>query len=235
MCGAAWNHLRKLRPTFASIRAVAFDLDGVLLDTETINVRAAYEAFAAAGHPLLPEDAAEIVGRHPIDYGPVLARRRGLPEEELPALQLEQGVRYRTIWSREATLFPGARAAIAASRNRGLPTALATSSGREGVEEALRRFDLREAFDVVLTKDDVTERKPSPEIYLTAAARLGVTPPSLLVLEDSEFGVRAALDAGACCIAVASPYTPAAAVAGAHARVETVGQLWRWFEEGRLG
>jgi HAD superfamily hydrolase (TIGR01509 family) len=219
----------------ARIRAVAFDLDGVLLDTETINVRAAFEAFAAAGAPLRPEDAAEIVGRHPVDYGPVLARRRGLPEEALPGLQLEQGVRYATIWRRDAVLLPGAREAIEAARGRGLPTALATSSGRAGVEEALTRFDLRDAFDVVLTKDDVTQRKPDPEIYMLAAERLGVRPPALLVLEDSEFGVRAALAAGTYCVAVASPYTPAESVAGAQARVESLGQLERWFEEGRFG
>ena len=88
------------------IRAVAFDLDGVLLDTESINVRAAFEAFAAAGFPLKPSDAAEIVGRHPVDYGPVLARRRGLPEGALPGLQLEQGVRYAEIWRRDAVLLP---------------------------------------------------------------------------------------------------------------------------------
>lgn len=219
----------------APIRAVAFDLDGVLLDTETINVRAAFEAFAAAGVPLRPEDAAEIVGRHPVDYGPVLARRRGLPEEALHGLQLEQGVRYQAIWRRDAVLLPGAREAIDAARGRGLPTALATSSGRAGVEEALAKFDLRDAFDVVLTKDDVARRKPDPEIYLLAAQRLGVTPPALLVAEDSEFGVRAALAAGTYCVAVASPYTPAEAVAGAQARVESMGQLGRWFEEGRFG
>lgn len=207
------------------VRAVVFDLDGVLLDTETINVRAASESFAALGHPLAPEDAAAIVGRHPIDYVPELMRRRSVPRELAGDLGRDQSARYLRLWRDEARLLPGAREALAAARARGLRVGLATSSGRAGVEEALDRFGLRDAFDVTLTKDDVAARKPDPEIYVTAARRLGVAPSAMLVVEDSEHGVRAAKAAGAPCVALRSAHTPVERVSGADAIVASLEEL----------
>lgn len=201
------------------VRAVVFDLDGVLLDTETINVRAAFEAFAQLGHPLAAEDAATIVGRHPVDYVPELMRLRAVPRDLAGALGADQSARYFRLWREQAQLLPGAREALAAARRRGLAVGLATSSGRAGVEEALDRFGLRQAFDVTLTKDDVAVRKPDPEVYLTAVARLVVPASAMLVVEDSEPGVRAAKAAGAPCVAVRSPHTPAQRLAAADAIV----------------
>lgn len=207
------------------LRAVVFDLDGVLLDTETINVRAASEAFAALGHPLASEDAAAIVGRHPVDYLPELMRRRGLPEELAASLGRDQSARYARLWREEARLLPGAREALAAARRRSLRVGLATSSGRAGVEEALDRFALRAAFDLTLTKDDVAARKPDPEIYTTAASRLGIEPAAMLVVEDSEYGVRSAKGAGARCVALRSPHTPIERIDGADAVIDSLEEL----------
>ncbi len=206
-------------------RAVAFDMDGVLIDTESVNVRAAFEAFEAAGRPLDPGDAAEIVGRHPVDYNPVLLRRHALPADLQPRLAREQNRLYDLYWRLEARLTDGAREALAAVRSRGLSCALATSSGRAGVEEALDRFGLRGAFDVTLSKDDVAARKPAPEIYLRAAELLGVPPSGLLVVEDSEYGVRAAKDAGARCVAVLTPHTPPQRIAAADAIIASLREL----------
>ncbi len=192
----------------SQIRAVAFDLDGVLLDTETINVRAAFDGFAAYGHPLDDADAGEIVGRHPVDYVPVLARRHGVPIAILHSITRRQSETYFRLWREEAGLMEGAREALQACKDRGFPVALATSSGRAGVEEALDRFSLRPFFDVTLTKDDVTARKPDPEIYRVAAERLGVVPQALLVVEDSAHGIRSAKEAGALCASVEALVRP---------------------------
>jgi HAD superfamily hydrolase (TIGR01509 family) len=189
-------------PDLSNIRAVAFDLDGVLLDTETINVRAAFDGFAAFGHPLDEADAGEIVGRHPVDYVPVLAKRHGVPDRVLDAITRRQGETYFRLWREEAGLMEGTVEALSACRDLGFPVALATSSGRAGVEEALDRFSLRPFFQVTLTKDDVRARKPDPEIYRTAAELLGVSPGELLVVEDSAHGIRSAKGAGAVCASV---------------------------------
>lgn len=186
----------------SEIRAVAFDLDGVLIDTETINVRAAFEGFEAHGYPLDPSDAVAIVGRHPIDYVPDLARRHAVPGSLLPSITRRQSEVYFRLWKEDARLLDGALEALDACRERGYPLALATSSGRASVEEALDRFGLRPYFAATLTKDDVSARKPDPEIYLLAAERLGVAPRNLLVLEDSPHGIRSAKLAGAMCVGV---------------------------------
>lgn len=186
----------------SEIRAVAFDLDGVLIDTETINVRAAFDGFEAHGHPLDPADAAVIVGRHPVDYVPDLALRHAVPERLLPSITHRQSETYFRLWKEEARLLDGALEALDACRDRGYPLALATSSGRASVEDALDRFGLRPYFTATLTKDDVSVRKPDPEIYLLAAKRLGVPPAYLLVVEDSPHGIRSAKAAGSTCVGV---------------------------------
>jgi len=85
---------------------------------------------------------------------------------------------------------------------RGLLLGVASSSRGSSVLPYLRQFSLAELFDVVVTADDVTEVKPSPELYLLAARRLGVDPASVVAFEDSARGVRAAKAAGAFCVAV---------------------------------
>ena len=84
----------------------------------------------------------------------------------------------------------------------GIPKAIATSSGRELVDEVLLRFDLRRRFQFILTAEDITHGKPHPEIYLAAAERFGIGPRQMLALEDSQNGCRAAAAAGAFTVAV---------------------------------
>jgi HAD superfamily hydrolase (TIGR01509 family) len=188
------------------IRAVVFDLDGVLLDSESINVRAAFEAFASFGHPLDEADVARIVGRHPMDYAVELMRQHGVPESAGAELRRIQEEAYQRLWNEGARLLDGAEVALHAVRARGLKTGLATSSGRGSVQEALDRFGLQDAFDATLTLDDVAARKPDPEIYLRASERLGVVPDAMLVVEDSCHGITAAKAARAWCVAVRTPW-----------------------------
>jgi HAD superfamily hydrolase (TIGR01509 family) len=207
------------------VAAVAFDLDGVLIDTETINVRSALDGFARHGYALPAEAAGDIVGRHPDDYGPVLARRFGVPAEALPRIREVQQELYDRR-CREASLLKDAAAeTLALLSGRGLRLALATSSSRREVEECFARFALDGYFEVSLTKDDVTRRKPDPEMYLTCARRLGLAPARMLVVEDSEHGVRAAKAAGAPCIAVRTPHTPAERISAADGKIDSLREL----------
>jgi len=207
------------------LNAVVFDLDGVLVDTEAINLRAAFDAFAAVGRSLDASDAALIVGRHPVDYAPELMRRHGVPTDQYDDLVRNQGIRYEELWRRDARLTEGAVEALTVARAAGLRVGLATSSDRRGVEEALDRFDLRRFFDVTLSKDDVGARKPDPEIYRRAAERLGVPAAAMLVVEDSRHGIRAAKAAGAPCVAVRTPHTPEERLAEADVRIGSLLEL----------
>ncbi len=98
------------------------------------------------------------------------------------------------------------------ARDSGCRTALATMSYREEALHVLRSLDIEESLDEVLTREDVQNPKPDPEIYLLAAQKLEVQPQDCLVLEDSPSGVRAGVAAGMNVIAVATPFT----IAGLH-------------------
>jgi HAD superfamily hydrolase (TIGR01509 family) len=109
----------------------------------------------------------------------------------------------------------GLFALLARLERRGLPRAVATSSRRAYAATLLERHGLAGHFAFVLSGEDVTRGKPDPEIYLTAAARFGVPPGRMLVLEDSAAGVAAAKAAGALVVAVPHEHSPAARLAAA--------------------
>src|SRR5262249_47738238 len=97
-----------------------------------------------------------------------------------------------------------------------LPTAVATSSGRDYADRLLNRHGLARRFSFVLTSEDVTRGKPDPQVYLLAADRFGVDRGEMLVLEDSPAGVQAGRDAGAVVVAVPHAHSPADALGAAH-------------------
>ena len=102
---------------------------------------------------------------------------------------------------------PGLLPLLGALEAAGLPKAIATSSRRPFTTTVLGHFGLEPRFRFLLTAEDVTRAKPHPEIYQTAATRLGLTPQQILVLEDSENGCRAAVAARAWTVAVPSQHT----------------------------
>jgi HAD superfamily hydrolase (TIGR01509 family) len=215
----------KTIPSGATIEAVVFDKDGVLADSESINLRSAFEVFRAHGYPLREDDEPAIVGKHPIDYVPVLARRFDIDAASQSRMIDEQDAIYTRIWHEQGRLFDGAREALDAVRRSGLGVGLATSSSRREVEAFIDRFELRGCFDVTLSLDDVVRAKPDPEVYLSAARELGIEVSRMLVVEDSEHGVRAAKDAGAICIAVRSRYVRPERVGVADLRIDKIGEL----------
>jgi HAD superfamily hydrolase (TIGR01509 family) len=206
-------------------KAVVFDKDGVLADSEAINIRSAFEVFRTHEYDLGPDDESEIVGKHPIDYVPLLARRFGIGKAEQRRMIDEHDVLYNRLWQDEGRLLNGAREALAAVRELGLSVGMATSSSRREVDAFLDRFGLAPCFDVTLSLDDVTRPKPDPEIYLLAARRLDVTPREMLVVEDSEHGVRAAKFAGATCVAVRTAQVRPERISMADAHIDSLDEL----------
>jgi len=208
-----------------NIQAVLFDLDGVLMETEWINVRSAETAFAEFSCRLDPEDSSKIVGRHPVDYVPVLAERFGLDRERQQELIRFQNEAYIRIWKEGASLTDGAAETLRQLREGGVRLVLATSAGRKHVDRCISRFDLAGLFEIVLTLDDVSRRKPDPEIYSLGLKRLALEPEQVLVVEDSRHGVAAAVAAGLPCVAVRTEQTPREEVAAADTYIESLREL----------
>jgi HAD superfamily hydrolase (TIGR01509 family) len=196
------------------IRGVAFDLDGLMFDTEALFFRVASEMLRDRGKVFTAEIMRAMIGRQPREAGLALKTMGGI-EGEPEALMAEAKRRFESLIDTAVHPMPGLIALLAHLEKLGLPMAVGTSSGRVYAERLLRNHRLRDRFSAVLCREDVARHKPDPEIYLTAAGRLGVEPALLLVLEDTPTGLAAAKAAGTFAVGVPHDHSPASDLAGA--------------------
>jgi HAD superfamily hydrolase (TIGR01509 family) len=175
--------------------AVILDLDGTLIDTESVYVRTFLETAATLGYPLEESFLHGLIGLPGTDFQ---ARLRGRLGEDFPYAE------HRRIYLARRTevlaagigIKPGALELLDHLESTGTPMAIATAATRINAEENLARAGLRHRFEVVLTRDDVGHSKPRPDLFLRAAAGIGANPTLCLAVEDSHNGVRAAHAAG---------------------------------------
>ncbi|HET8586666.1 MAG TPA: HAD family phosphatase [Candidatus Limnocylindria bacterium] len=182
-------------------RAVVFDMDGLLLDTEVLWQRAETQLFERHGYEFTFQDKLAVMGTSYAVTKRYFAERLGVPFEDGEALIEEMHGYMLAELRREVAARPGAVELVEALRPR-IPIALASNSSAELVEAALATAGLSDAFDAIVTAADVEHPKPAPDIYLLACARLGVEPSDALALEDTAPGIAAAKAAGLTCIAV---------------------------------
>ena len=184
------------------IRAVAFDLDGLIFNTEHVFAIAAQQLFDKR-HRTMPGDLIRrMMGRRPPEGMWILKEALG-DDDPVEAIQEECSDRFLGLLDDHLKPMPGVFELFSRLEERGLPKAVATSSPRRFLDNLMGRFDgLFERFEFALTAENVEKGKPNPEIYLTAAGRLGVDPAEMLVFEDSEAGTNAASAAGAFIISV---------------------------------
>ncbi len=182
-------------------RAVIFDMDGLLLDTESLWNRAESELFRQHGEEFTREDQLAVMGTGIEFSGRYYAKRLGEPSARGGELVDEMHGYMLAELRREVLARPGAAELVERLRGQ-VPMGLASNSARELVDVALATAGLADAFDAVVTAEDVEQPKPAPDIYLAACARLGVNPTDAVALEDSAPGIAAAKAAGLACIAV---------------------------------
>jgi HAD superfamily hydrolase (TIGR01509 family) len=182
-------------------RAVVFDMDGLLLDTEVLWQRAEAELFRRHGAEYTIADALAVMGTSFDVTARYFAERLGEPAERGAELVDELRVLMLAELRREVAARPGAVELVERLRDR-VPLALASNSSRNLVDTALLTAGLTDAFDAIVTADDVRHPKPAPDLYLLACERLGVRPGEALALEDTATGIAAAKAAGLTCIAV---------------------------------
>lgn len=171
--------------------ALLFDLDGTLIDTETVALTTGMAAFAAMGYPVDRAFMQRLVGVDLPSAAGIIGA--ALPDLDQKGLQTHWHQAFSAAIDANLPLKPGA-VEILSARHR--PMALVTSSGQAEALHKLRVTGLAVHFDAVVTLADVTRPKPAPEPYLLAAERLGVSPARCLVFEDSEAGAEAAHRAG---------------------------------------
>lgn len=183
------------------MRAVVFDMDGLMFNTEDMYTLTGAELLRRRGFEFTDELKHEMMGMRPQPSFERMIAHYGLTEtwEELAE---ESNRIFLNLLDGRLAPMPGLMELLDALERAGIPKAICTSSTRELVAACLRPFRLAERFQFVLVAEDIVYGKPHPEIYLTAAQRLGISPAEMLVLEDSENGCRSAAAAGAFAVAV---------------------------------
>lgn len=209
--------------TFSQLRAVLFDFDGVILDSETMLFNSWCHIASQYGCSFpLKEWAANAGGYQYHLFDPITH----IESQGGVSLDRKEVNNKRRTWFFEqiATLdvLPGVREALLDVQSLGLPMAVVSSSGYEWVEGNLERLGLLSFFDVLCCGSEVEAVKPAPDVYHLALERLGVTEKQVCTLEDSPQGIAAAVAAGIYCIAVPNQVTRAAALKGYQRRVDSL-------------
>ena len=199
------------------LKAVIFDMDGVLIDSEPFIREAAIRMFAELGQTVQAEDFLPFTGAGEDRFIGGVAEKYGV------TLNFERDKArtyhiYDQIVAGKLHPLPGVHEFIAKARSKGLKLAVASAADRVKVDINLREMGLsRDTFDAVVTGSDVTLKKPAPEIFLAAAAKMGAEPAECLVVEDAVNGIKAARAAGMRCLGITTSFTPEELQADWHA------------------
>lgn len=186
------------------MQAALFDMDGLLVDTEPLWTLAEHDLAVELGGVFTPAVKARIVGTRLDVAVPIMLAAYGVPATPERVAEASRWLleRMRVLFGDPPAFLPGALPLLAALREQGIPVSLVSSSYRVLVDAVLAHVG--ELFDVTVAGDEVGHGKPDPEPYLTAAARLGVSPQRCVVLEDSPAGVAAGEAAGCAVVVVPS-------------------------------
>jgi len=208
------------------LKALIFDFDGLILDTETPEFDVLQKLYAEFGCELSIESWGQIIGgSDAATFDPVADLER------LTGRSLDrQSIRDR--WRRQADaliernpILPGVTEILDEARRLGMKLAVASSSPHEWVDAHLTRLGLFDRFETVVCSDDVSRTKPSPELFLLALSRLNVRADEAVVFEDSPNGVKAARAAGIFVVAVPNPLTAQLTFEGENLRLRSLAEL----------
>jgi HAD superfamily hydrolase (TIGR01509 family) len=176
-------------------RAVVFDMDGLLLDTEILYREVMTEACSELGHEMAVEFHSRLIGV-PKDRGAQILLGHFGPDFPLAVFHERTAAAFAARCEYTIPVKKGAHELLRELGRRNIPAAVATSTHRKAALDHLKKAGLLDLLETVVTRDDVEHGKPHPESFLTAARRLEVDPRTCWALEDSHNGVRAAHTAG---------------------------------------
>jgi beta-phosphoglucomutase family hydrolase len=207
----------------ATLRAVIFDMDGVLIDSADAHLESWRQLGKQLGVELTRERFLQTFGRQNRDVIPLLFGE-GRTAEEIAALGEQKESIYRDLVRGKLAPLPGAVELVQACADAGLKLAVGSSGHPENIELALVELGIRPLIQAIVSGDDVTRGKPDPQVFLMAANRLGVEPKSCAVVEDAPAGIEASRASGMITVAVATS-RPASQLRRAHLVVDSLTEL----------
>lgn len=183
------------------LRAVVFDLDGLMFNTEDLYQQVGSEVLQRRGKEFTDDLINQMMGRQAHKALQLMIDWHDLDDtpDQLAAESME--IMFRLLPDQLEPM-PGLLDLLAKLETANIPKAIATSSSRTFVERVLGLFDLEKRFSFVLTAEDIANGKPAPDVYLLAAEKHGVAPSQTMVLEDSQIGCQAAVAAETFAVAV---------------------------------
>jgi HAD superfamily hydrolase (TIGR01509 family) len=207
------------------IKALVFDFDGLIVETEEPIFRAWQRIYREHGQELPLELWVTIIGTASAPFDPLqhLEERVGRLLDRKGFEDLER--RYYEEATAMQRLMPGVAEYLRDAHRLRLGVGIASSSRRAWVVEHLKRFAIADAFDAIVCREDVAHAKPHPQLYLEAVKRLMVVPEEALALEDSSNGIAAAKAAGLRCVAVPTVMTAGLDLSRADMRIPSLGAV----------
>ena len=188
------------------LEAVLWDLDGVIADTGIYHCRAWQDVFGKRGVNFTEEDFKRYFGQRNDN---IIRGTLGnnISPEELDIIASEKEETLRRLIASNVRPLPGAIELVRSLRQHGLKMAIASSGPPENIQLILRGLGIEDCFQAIVSGREVAESKPSPQIFLLAAQKLGVKPVNSVVMEDAMVGVTGAKRAGMKCVAVTNSHS----------------------------
>lgn len=214
------------------IAAVLFDFDGLLADSEPLQKAAWRSYLARQGRVLEPALIDRMFGLRLVESAALVREELDLPFSVQEIMDARDALFLGSLAGVLQPL-PGAAETVAAMRQMGLRTALATSGHRRYIDLALYELGLAQAFDAIVTGDTVARGKPAPDIFLRAAEQVGVEPAACVVVEDAPHGIAAARAAGMLAVAIPNELTRELDFGQAQLVCASLDEFRAWIEQRR--
>jgi HAD superfamily hydrolase (TIGR01509 family) len=184
-------------------KAVIFDRDGVIIDSEKAHKASVTAAFEKLGIRINDADREQIVGKYPTEYLKYFLSKYSFSPEEFNKIHEKT---YFELLYKSEIIQPTVNL-VKKLHNAGVITAVTTTSHMHDTMIILKRAGIEKMFNVIVTYEDVSKRKPDPEPYLITAKKLNLSPDECVVIEDTEIGLTSAKSAGMKCIVIKNEYS----------------------------
>ena len=184
----------------SKIKAVIFDMDGVIIDSEEYHRQTTRNTMKQFGVEMGQDEMAKFAGGGVLDMLKKVQKKYEF-EADIAKVAVDKADYFMELIENQEIEIPGVRELITALKNKGYKVALATSNFRRVAEHILLKLNMNETFDRIVCAEDIENFKPHPQIFLLAAERMNLKPENCMVIEDSEKGVNAAKSAGMKCVA----------------------------------